>query len=154
MDDRVEKRQCWVEKQTNHLLGWRMDDVGLCLGFLAGDESAERKGERERGRRRRRRRREKVPTYNYVITSLRRLDLAAMYIYVNVNLFWFFPTSPSPPANRNRRFLICPFQRVFKFPIFNSKKKEKKKEKKCIVSCRVVSLTLELGIVLNALSKV
>lgn len=45
----MEKRQCWVENNTNKALDWRMDDVGLCLGFLAGDESA------ERGRRRRRR---------------------------------------------------------------------------------------------------
>lgn len=30
-------------------LDWRMDDdVGLCLGFLAGDESAERERRRER----------------------------------------------------------------------------------------------------------
>lgn len=48
-----------------------------------------------------------MPTYNYVITSLRRLDLAAMYI-CNINLFWFFPTSPSPPANRNHRRLSHP----------------------------------------------
>lgn len=43
-------------EQTNNLKhwtgldDWRMDDdVGLCLGFLAGDESAER-GRRRRGR--------------------------------------------------------------------------------------------------------
>lgn len=50
MDDRVEKRQCWVENNTNKALDdWRMDDVGLCLGFLAGDESAEREEGEEKG---------------------------------------------------------------------------------------------------------
>lgn len=40
-------------EQTNIALDdWRMDDVGLCLGFLAGDESAE-------NRRRRREEKEK-----------------------------------------------------------------------------------------------
>lgn len=73
----------WRTTQTNKALDWtwRMDDdVGLCLGFLARDESAERgrrterEGEEGEGE-------EKVPTYNYVITSLiRRLDLAAMYM--------------------------------------------------------------------------
>lgn len=53
----MEKRQCWVENNTNKALDdWRMDDVGLCLGFLAGDESAERGRRRRRERRRRRRR--------------------------------------------------------------------------------------------------
>lgn len=32
-----------------------VDDVGLCLGFLAGDESAERGRRRRRGKRKRRR---------------------------------------------------------------------------------------------------
>lgn len=74
-----------------------------------------------------------------------------MYI-CNINLFWFFlppppPCQPKPPPP----FSSVPFKGCSEFPIFNSKKKEKKKkEKKCIVSCRVVSLTLELGIVLNA----
>lgn len=153
----MEKRQCWVEKQTNKALDdWRMDDVGLCLGFLAGDESAERGRRREKGRRRRKRkRRETLPTYNYVITSLKEDWTLRPCIYVNVNLFWFFPTSPSPlPTETTAAFLICPFQRVFKISRLQipKRKKEKKerKKKKCIVSCRVVSLTLELGIVLNA----
>lgn len=59
---------CWVDsvenntnKQTKHWTGRlenEVDDVGLCLGFLAGDESAER-GRRRRGRRRRKRTGEK-----------------------------------------------------------------------------------------------
>lgn len=47
----------WRTTQTNKTKHWtgrlenEVDDVGLCLGFLAGDESAERgrRGRRERG---------------------------------------------------------------------------------------------------------
>lgn len=51
--------------RTNQALDdWRMDDVGLCLGFLAGDESAERGRRRGReGEGEEKKRREKVPTY-------------------------------------------------------------------------------------------
>lgn len=90
-----------------------------------------------------------MPTYNYVITSLRRLDLAAMYI-CNVNLFWFFPSSPPLPTE-TAAFSSVLSKGVHRFPSsIPKRKKEKKGKKKCIVSCRVVSLTLELGIVLNA----
>lgn len=42
----------WRTTQTNKALDWTGEwiDVGLCLGFLAGDESAER-GRRRRGKR-------------------------------------------------------------------------------------------------------
>lgn len=84
--------------------------------------------------------REKVPTYNYLCNQSKKTGPCGHVYIPNINLFWFFPTSPLP--NRNRRFLICPFQRVFKISIFNSKKKEKKKERKKmyrIVSCRVAN---------------
>lgn len=155
----MEKRQCWVEHNTNKALDWRMDDdVGLCLGFLAGDESAERKGEGEEGgegeeKGKGKKKCRRITTY---VTSLKKTGPCGHVYICNVNLFLFFLPPPPPLPSRNRRFLICPFQRVFKISIFKFQKerKKKRKEKKCIVSCRVVSLTLELGIVLNALSKV
>lgn len=51
--------------QTNKALDWtgrlenEVDDVGLCLGFLAGDESAERGRRRDRGSREREKEKEK-----------------------------------------------------------------------------------------------
>lgn len=79
-----------------------------------------------------------------------------MYI-CNVNLFWFFPPPPPPlPTETTAAFLIRPFQRVFKFPIFNPKQKERKKrkEKKMyrIVSCRVANA--RVGYRIKCLSKV
>lgn len=136
---------------TNKPLDWRMDDVGLCLGFLAGDESAERG--RRRGRRGRRKRREKVPTYNYLCNqSIRRLDLAAMYI-CNVNLFWFFPTSPPPRQPKPPPpFSSVPFKGCSKFPSSNSKKKKIKKKMYRVVSCRVANA--RVGYRIKCLSKV
>lgn len=93
-----------------------------------------------------------MPTYNYLCKPvLRRLDLAAMYICKCQSVF-VFSYLPPLPTETAAAFLICPFQRVFTgFHLqFQKERKKKGKKKKCIVSCRVVSLTLELGIVLNA----
>lgn len=140
-----------TNKQTKH---WTTGELMMLdcawgswrvMSQRKGEEGEGEKGEgegEEKGE-------EKVPTYNYVITSLRRLDLAAMYI-CNVNLFWFFPTSP--PANRNHRRLS--HLSLSKVSIFNSKKKENKKEKKMyrIVSCRVANA--RVGYRIKCLSKV
>lgn len=146
-----------TNKQSTGLENGLMLDCAW--GCLAGDESAERRRRRrgrrtERAQRRRRKGEKKCRRITTYVTSLRRLDLAAMYIYVNVNLFWFFPTSPLP-TETTAAFLICPFQRVFKISIFNSKKKEREKERKKmyrIVSCRVANA--RVGYRIKCLSKV
>lgn len=80
-----------------------------------------------------------MPTYNnYVNQSFKKTGPCG-HVYVNVNLFWVFPTSPSPLPTETRRFLIRPFQRVFKISIFKFQKERKKKRKKKNVSYRVVS---------------
>lgn len=92
-----------------------------------------------------------MPTYNYVITSLRRLDLAAMYI-CNINLFWFFPTSP-PAKPKTAAFSSVPFKGCSKFPSSVPKrKKEKEKKMHRIVSCRVANA--RVGYRIKCLSKV
>lgn len=168
MDDGVEKRQCWVEKQTNKALDdWRMDDVGLCLGFLAGDESAERGRRTEKGRRRRRRRkrkrREKVPTYNYVNNQSKKTGPCG-HVYIMSICFGFShlhlpPCQPKPPPP----FSSVPFKGCSNFHLQIPKRKKEKKERKKkkrkekkkmyrIVSCRVANA--RVGYRIKCLSKV
>lgn len=133
---------CWVEnKPLDWTTGEWDDDVGLCLGFLAGDESAERGRRRERGEGEGEGKGEKKcrRITTYVTSLIRRLDLAAMYI-CNVNLFWFFPTSTSPlPTETTAAFLIRPFKGCSNFHLQIPKRKKEKKERKKNVSYRVVS---------------
>lgn len=94
-----------------------------------------------------------MPTYNYVNQSKKTGPCGHVYIMSICSCF-FLP----PPflANRNRRFLICPFQKGVQISIFNSKKKERKKGKKKkmyrVVSCRVANA--RVGYRIKCLSKV
>lgn len=131
----MEKRQCWVENNTNKALDWTTGEwMMLDCAWGSWRGMSQRKGEEGEGKGKGEKKCRRITTY---VTSLRRLDLAATYI-CNINLFWDFsylhlppPCQPKPPLSHLS---------LSKVSIFNSKKKKRKKrEKEKNVSYRVVS---------------
>lgn len=84
-----------------------------------------------------------MPTYNYVITSLKKTGPCGHVYICNVNLFWFFPPPPPPCQAETAAFSSVPFKGCSNFHLQFQKERKKKKEKKKkmyrVVSCRVAN---------------